>query len=70
MQAGGDGFGWSVTAEHMTFQDPGVFIPSHICKVPGREDTAGSMKTCKGRLICVCVCAWAHSCVCVCARMA
>lgn len=37
MQAGGDGFGWRVTAEHMTFQDPGVFIPRHICKVPGKE---------------------------------
>lgn len=34
MQACGDGFGWSVTAEHMTFQDPGVFIPGHIRKVP------------------------------------
>lgn len=44
MQAGGDGFGWCVTAEHMTFQDPGVFVPSHICKVPVREDTAGSMR--------------------------
>lgn len=44
MQAGGDGFGWCVTAEHMTFQDPGVFVPSHICKVPGREDTTGSMR--------------------------
>lgn len=45
MQAGGDGFGWRVTAEHMTFQDPGVFIPSHICKVPGREKNKGSVKT-------------------------
>lgn len=43
MQAGGDGFGWRVTAEHMTFQDPGVFVPGHIRKVPVREDTAGSM---------------------------
>lgn len=34
MQACGDGFGWSVTAEHMTFQDAGVFIPGHIRKVP------------------------------------
>lgn len=42
MQAGGDGFGWRVTAEHMTFQDPGVFIPCHICKVPGREEITGS----------------------------
>ncbi len=47
MQAGGDGFGWRVTAEHMTFQDPGVFIPRHICKVPGREENTRSMKTLK-----------------------
>lgn len=39
MQAGGDGFGWCVTAEHMTFQDPGVFIPRHICKVPEKRKT-------------------------------
>ena len=45
MQAGGDGFGWRVTAEHMTFQDPGVFISCHICKVPGREETTGLVKT-------------------------
>lgn len=39
MQAGGDGFGWRITAEHMTFQDPGVFIPRHICKVSEIEET-------------------------------
>lgn len=44
MQAGGDGFGWRVTAEHMTFQDPGVFIPRHICKVPGREEENTELK--------------------------
>lgn len=51
MQAGGDGFGWRVTAEHMTFQDPGVFIPRHICKVPEREkeENTGSAKTKKKR---------------------
>ena len=45
MQAGGDGFGWRVTAEHMTFQDPGVFVPRHICKVPEREENTESTKT-------------------------
>lgn len=38
MQAGGDGFGWCVTAKHMTFQNPGVFIPRHIRKVPGKNE--------------------------------
>lgn len=38
VQAGGDGFGRSVTAEHMTFQDPGVFIPRHISKVPEKME--------------------------------
>lgn len=41
MQAGGDGFGRRVTAEHMTFQDPGVFIPCHICKVSARVGEKG-----------------------------
>lgn len=36
MQTGGDGFGWRVTAEHMTFQDPGVFISCYIRKIPER----------------------------------
>lgn len=44
MQAGGDSFGRRVTAEHMTFQDPGVFIPRHICKVPGKEENTRGMK--------------------------
>lgn len=39
MQAGGDGFGRRVTAEHMTFQDPGVFVPRHICKIPEKRRT-------------------------------
>lgn len=47
MQAGGDGFGWRVTAENMTFQNPGVFIPCHIREIPAREETTGSMKTYK-----------------------
>lgn len=47
MQAGGDGFGWRVTAENMTFQNPGVFIPCHIRKIPARGETTGSMKTYK-----------------------
>lgn len=34
MQARGDGFGRRVTAKNMTFQDPGVFIPGHIGKIP------------------------------------
>lgn len=38
MQTGGDGFGWRVTAEHMTFQDPGVFISCYICKIPERVE--------------------------------
>lgn len=42
MQAGGDGFGRRVTAEHMTFQDPGVFIPCHICKIPARHGKKGA----------------------------
>lgn len=45
MQAGGDGFGWRVTAENVTFQNPGVFIPRHIRKIPARGETTGSMKT-------------------------
>lgn len=36
VQAGGDGFGWRVTAENMTFQDPGVFVSRHVRKIPAR----------------------------------
>lgn len=47
MQAGGDGFGWRVTAENMTLQNSGVFIPCHICEIPTRGETTGSIKTYK-----------------------
>ena len=40
MQAGGDGFGWRVTAEHMTFQEPRDFVPRHVRKISeGAEKT-------------------------------
>lgn len=45
VQAGGDGFGWRVTAENMTFQDPGVFVSRHVRKIPARGETSGSTKT-------------------------
>lgn len=47
MQAGGDGFGWRVTAENMTLQNSGVFIPCHICEIPTRGEATGSIKTYK-----------------------
>lgn len=49
MQAGGDGFGWRVTAEYMTFQNPSALIPRHICKIPERGETTGSTRTKKSR---------------------
>lgn len=34
MQAGGDVLGRGVTAEHMTLQDLGQVVSSHVCKIP------------------------------------
>lgn len=47
MQAGGYGFGWRVTAKNMTFENPGVFISCHVCKIPARGETTRSTKTYK-----------------------
>lgn len=36
MQRHGDGFGWSITAKHVTLQHTAVLIPRHKGKVPER----------------------------------
>lgn len=36
MQRRGDGFGWRITAKHVTLQHTAVLIPRHKGKVPER----------------------------------
>lgn len=36
MQRCGDGFGWRITAKHVTLQHTAVLIPRHKGKVPER----------------------------------
>lgn len=40
MQTGGNMLGGGVTAEHMTLQDLGQVVSSHICKIPNGKNVS------------------------------